>query len=417
MSSKVKIPEDGEPIVIQGGVWKTPNKPIVLYIEGDGIGHDITPVAIEVINKAVEVAYGSSREIKWVRVYAGEDAEKEYGNRFPEETQALITRYRVVLKGPLETPIGGGWRSINVAIRMMLDAYANVRPVKYMPGLESPLKHPERVDMVIIRENTDDLYRGIEWSWDSKEAAKLREFLKREFGVELEDDTGIGIKPMSKFKTQRIARFAIKFAIDNKRRVVTIMHKGNIMKYTEGAFREWAYEVALREFRDYVVTEEEVNKLYGGKVPEGKILINDRIADNMFQQIITRPENYDVILAPNLNGDYISDAAGALIGDIGVLGGANVGDTGGMFEAVHGTAPKYAGKNVANPTGIIRGGELMLRFMGWVEAANLIDRAITEAVNQKKVTQDLARYMGVQPLGTREFGKALMEIMETLKGK
>ncbi|GAB6944547.1 NADP-dependent isocitrate dehydrogenase [Vulcanisaeta sp. JCM 14467] len=415
MSSRVKIPEDGEPIVVQGGVWRVPNRPIILYIEGDGIGPEITNVAIKVINKAVEKAYGSSREIKWVKVYAGEEAEKVYGNRFPEETINLITKYRVVLKGPLETPIGGGWRSINVAIRMILDAYANVRPVKYMPGLESPLKHPERVDMVIIRENTDDLYRGIEWSWDSPEAAKLRKFLREELKVELEDDTGIGIKPISKYKTQRVARFAFKFAIDNKRRSVTIMHKGNIMKYTEGAFREWAYEVALKEFRDYIVTEEEVNKLYGGKVPPGKILVNDRIADNMFQQIITRPENYDVILAPNLNGDYISDAAGALIGDIGVLGGANVGDTGGMFEAVHGTAPKYAGKNVANPTGIIRAGELMLRFMGWREAADLIDRAIIEAINQKKVTQDLARYLGVQPLGTREFGDALIEIIDQLK--
>ncbi|GAB6946305.1 NADP-dependent isocitrate dehydrogenase [Vulcanisaeta sp. JCM 16161] len=415
MSSRVKIPEDGEPIIVQGGVWNVPNKPIILYIEGDGIGPEITNVAIKVINKAVEKAYGSSREIKWVKVYAGEEAEKVYGNRFPEETINLISKYRVVLKGPLETPVGGGWRSINVAIRMLLDAYANVRPVKYMPGLESPLKHPERVDMVIIRENTDDLYRGIEWSWDSPEAAKLRKFLKEELKVDLEDDTGIGIKPISKYKTQRVARFAFKFAIENKRRSVTIMHKGNIMKYTEGAFREWAYEVALKEFREYIVTEEEVNKLYGGKVPPGKILVNDRIADNMFQQIITRPENYDVILAPNLNGDYISDAAGALIGDIGVLGGANVGDTGGMFEAVHGTAPKYAGKNVANPTGIIRAGELMLRFMGWREAADLIDRAITEAINQKKVTQDLARYMGVQPLGTKEFGDALVEIIDQLK--
>ena len=392
-----------------------PNKPIILYIEGDGIGPEITNVAIKVINKAVEKAYGSSREIKWVKVYAGAEAEKVYGNRFPEETINLITKYRVVLKGPLETPVGGGWRSINVAIRMLLDAYANVRPVKYMPGLESPLKHPERVDLVIIRENTDDLYRGIEWSWDSPEAAKLRKFLREELKVDIEDDTGIGIKPISKYKTQRVARFAFKFAIENKRRSVTIMHKGNIMKYTEGAFREWAYEVALKEFREYVVTEEEVNTIYGGKVPPGKILVNDRIADNMFQQIITRPENYDVILAPNLNGDYISDAAGALIGDIGVLGGANVGDTGAMFEPVHGTAPKYAGKNVANPTGMIRAGELMLRFMGWREAADLIDKAIIEAIKQKRVTQDLARYMGVQPLGTKEFGDALIEIIDQLK--
>ncbi len=411
----MRIPEDGEPIKIENGVWHVPNRPIVLYIEGDGVGPEIVNVAIRVINKAVERAYGSSREIKWVRIYAGAEAERIYGTRFPEETAELIKRYRVLLKGPLETPVGGGWRSINVAIRMLLDAYANIRPVKYIPGLLSPLRNPERIDLVIIRENTDDLSRGIEWSWNSPEAAKLRKFLKEEFGIELEDDTGIGIKVISRYKTQRIARFAIKYAIQHGRRKITIMHKGNVMKYTEGAFREWAYEVALKEFREYVVTEEEVNTIYGGQVPPGKIVINDRLADNMFQQIITRPEEYDVILAPNVNGDYISDAAGALIGNISMLGSANIGDTGAMFEAIHGTAPKYAGKNVANPTGIIRAGELMLRFMGWTEAADLIDKAIMEAIRQKKVTQDIARYMGVQPLGTKEYGDALIEIIDTLK--
>jgi len=408
---KYNPPEDGEPIRVENGVWRTPSKPIVLFIDGDGIGPEITRAAMSVMDKAVEVAYKSSRQIKWLEAYVGEKAEKMAGNRFPQESIDLIQKYRVVLKGPLETPIGGGFRSLNVTIRLILDAYANIRPVKYMKGLESPLRNPEKVDLIIVRENTDDLYRGIEWRWDSPEAVKLRDFLRRELKVEIEDDAGIGIKPISKYKTQRVARMAIRYAIQNKRRSVTIMHKGNIMKYTEGAFREWAYEVALKEFRDQVVTEDEVSK---GAPQAGKLLINDRIADNMFQQIITRTESYDVILAPNLDGDYISDAAGALIGNIGVLGGANVGDTGGMFEAVHGTAPKYAGKNVANPTGIIRGGELMLRFMGWTEAADLIDKAINEAVNQKKVTQDLARFMNVTPLGTKEFAKALTEIMETL---
>lgn len=408
---KYNPPDDGEPIRVESGIWRTPSKPIILFIDGDGIGPEITRAAMSVMDKAVEVAYKSSRQIKWLEAYVGEKAEKIAGNRFPQESIDLIQKYRVVLKGPLETPIGGGFRSLNVTIRLILDAYANIRPVKYMKGLESPLRNPEKVDLIIVRENTDDLYRGIEWRWDSPEAVKLRDFLRRELKVEIEDDAGIGIKPISKYKTQRVARMAIRYALQNKRRSVTIMHKGNIMKYTEGAFREWAYEVALKEFRDQVVTEDEVSK---GTPQAGKLLINDRIADNMFQQIITRTESYDVILAPNLDGDYISDAAGALIGNIGVLGGANVGDTGGMFEAVHGTAPKYAGKNVANPTGIIRGGELMLRFMGWTEAADLIDKAINEAVNQKKVTQDLARFMNVTPLGTKEFAKALTEIMETL---
>ena len=406
-----KEPEDGEKIRFEKGKWIAPNKPIILYIEGDGIGPDITNAAIRVINKAVEKAYKSSREIKWLEVYAGEKAEKIAGDRFPKETQEMLLKYRVVLKGPLETPIGGGWRSLNVAIRMMLDLYANIRPVKYIPGLESPIKNPEKVDMIIFRENTDDLYRGIEYPFNSEEARKIREFLRKELKVELEDDTGIGIKPISKYKTQRIARLAIQYAIEHKRKKITIMHKGNIMKYTEGAFREWAYEVALNEFRDFVVTEDEIKQ---GKSAEGKIIINDRIADNMFQQIITRPEEYDIILAPNLNGDYISDAAGALIGNIGMLAGANVGDEGGMFEAVHGTAPKYAGKNVANPTGIIKAGELMLRWMGWNEAADLIEKSIEIAIQQKKVTQDLARFMGVKPLGTKEYADELINIMDTL---
>ncbi|MDT7875814.1 NADP-dependent isocitrate dehydrogenase [Sulfolobaceae archaeon RB850M] len=406
----LKEPSDGEPITFENGKWKVPNKPIILYIEGDGIGPEITRSATEVIDKAVEKAYGSSREIKWFEVYAGEKAEKLTGNRFPQETQDMLLKYRVVLKGPLETPVGKGWKSVNVAIRLMLDLYANIRPVKYIPGIESPLKNAEKVDMIIFRENTDDLYRGIEYPFDSEQAKKIRKFLKEELGVEVEDDTGIGIKVISKYKTERITRLAIKYAIEHKRKKVTIMHKGNVMKYTEGAFREWAYEVALKEFRNYVVTEEEVNR---GVKADDKIIINDRIADNMFQQIIIRPEEYDIILAPNVNGDYISDAAGALVGNIGMLGGANIGDSGGMFEAIHGTAPKYAGKNVANPTGIIKAGELMLRFMGWDEAANYIERAINEAIKQKKVTQDIARFMGVQPLGTKEYTRALIEIIDT----
>jgi len=406
-----KEPEDGEKITFNKGKWIVPDKPIILYIEGDGIGPEITQAVIKVINAAVEKAYGSKKEIKWMEVYAGEKAEKLTGNRFPQETQDMLLKYRVVLKGPLETPIGKGWRSVNVAIRLMLDLYANIRPVKYIPGLESPLKNPEKVNMIIFRENTDDLYRGIEYPYNSEEAKKIRNFLKEQFKVEIEDDTGIGVKVISKFKTQRITRLAINYAITNGRKKITIMHKGNVMKYTEGAFREWAYEVALKEYRDYIVTEEEINR---GVKSDGKVVINDRIADNMFQQIITRPDEYDIILAPNVNGDYISDAAGALIGNIGMLGGANIGDDGGMFEAIHGTAPKYAGKNVANPTGIIKGGELMLRFMGWDKAADLIEISINEAIKRKQVTQDLARFMDVKPLGTKEFANALTEIINQL---
>ncbi|MEJ2778427.1 NADP-dependent isocitrate dehydrogenase [Stygiolobus sp. RP850M] len=406
-----KEPEDGEKITFNKGKWIVPDKPIILYIEGDGIGPEITQAAIKVINAAVEKAYGSKKEIKWMEVYAGEKAEKLTGNRFPQETQDMLLKYRVVLKGPLETPIGKGWKSVNVAIRLMLDLYANIRPVKYIPGLESPLKNPEKVNMIIFRENTDDLYRGIEYPYNSEEAKKIRNFLKEQFKVEIEDDTGIGVKVISKFKTQRITRLAINYAITNGRKKITIMHKGNVMKYTEGAFREWAYEVALKEYRDYIVTEEEINR---GVKSDGKVVINDRIADNMFQQIITRPDEYDIILAPNVNGDYISDAAGALIGNIGMLGGANIGDDGGMFEAIHGTAPKYAGKNVANPTGIIKGGELMLRFMGWDKAADLIEISINEAIKRKQVTQDLARFMEVKPLGTKEFANALTEIINQL---
>jgi len=406
-----KEPEDGEKIRFDKGKWITPNNPVILYIEGDGIGPEITNAAIKVINKAVEKAYKSSREIKWLEVYAGEKAYRLTGDRFPKETQDMLLKYRVVLKGPLETLIGKGWKSVNVAIRLMLDLYANIRPVKYIQGLESPLKNPEKVDMIIFRENTDDLYRGIEYPFNSEEAKKIRDFLRNELKVEVEDDTGIGIKVMSKYKTQRITRLAIRYALEHRRRKVTVMHKGNVMKYTEGAFREWAYEVALNEFRDFIVTEEEINQ---GVSANGKLIVNDRIADNMFQQIIIRPDEYDIILAPNVNGDYISDAAGALIGNIGMLGGANIGDEGGMFEAIHGTAPKYAGKNVANPTGIIKSGELMLRWMGWNEAGDLIEKAIDFAIKQKKVTQDIARFMGVSPLGTKEYADELTKIIDTL---
>ncbi|MGC8586721.1 MAG: NADP-dependent isocitrate dehydrogenase [Candidatus Micrarchaeia archaeon] len=384
-------------------------KPTVLRVDGDGIGPEITEATVRIIDAAVEEAYGGRKKISWMSVPAGRDAEKEFGDRFPKETEEALKKYRIMLKGPLETPVGKGFKSINVRMRLLLDLYANIRPVKYIKGLESPIKNPEKVDMVIIRENTDDLYTGIEWPYDSKEAGEIREFLREQFKIGVDDDAGIGIKTIGKAKTERIARAAFNYAIKNKRRSVTIMHKGNIMKYTEGAFREWAYDVAEREYSGKFIREEELAG--GADKAEGKILINDRIADNMFQQIITRPESYDVILAPNLNGDYISDAAGALIGDIGVLGGANVGDNGGVFEAVHGTADKYAGLNVANPMGLIRGGEMMLEYMGWTEASNIIESAIAKAIEQRKVTKDIARYFGSEALGTREFADEVIGII------
>ena len=403
---------EGEKIELVNGKWQVPDNPIVLYAQGDGIGPEVTAAALAVADAAISKAYGGSRSIVWTEVLAGDAAQEKSGDRLPEETRKLLGEYRLLLKGPLTTPVGGGFRSINVTIRMLLDLYANIRPVRYIPGLDSPLRKPDSVDMVIFRENTDDIYTGIEWKYDSPEAQKVRDFMKSSMNVNIDADAGIGLKPIGKGKTQRITRMALKYAIDNKRRSVTIMHKGNIMKYTEGAFREWAYETAANEFHDSIVTEADVMSKYKGSVPEGKLLLNDRIADNMFQQVIAKPELYDVILAPNLNGDYISDACGALIGDIGVLGSANVGDTGGMFEAVHGTAPKYAGKNVANPMGMIKAAELMLTFMGWKEAADLIDKAFAKAMQDKRVTQDIARLMGTEPLGTKEFSDALVGYIE-----
>ncbi|MEM0149766.1 MAG: NADP-dependent isocitrate dehydrogenase, partial [Candidatus Micrarchaeaceae archaeon] len=392
----------------ENGRWIVPEKPRILFAYGDGIGPEIMAVAKKVIDAAVRKAYGSGKSVDWKEVVIGEKAEKEGGSGLPESAKNMLEDYKVLFKGPLTTPVGGGFRSLNVTIRMLLDLYANIRPVKYIEGLDSPLKKPQDVDMVIFRENTDDIYTGIEWKYDDPKLPKLREFFQSGMNVKVDGDAGIGIKPMSKSKTERIARMAIKYAIDNHRKSVTIMHKGNIMKYTEGAFRDWAYGVAVNEFRGSIITEEELYSKYNGNMPAGKILINDRIADNMFQQIVTKPSLYDVILAPNLNGDYISDAAGALIGDIGVLGSANIGDNGGMFEASHGTAPKYAGKNVANPMGMIKAGELMLTFLGWTEAAKIVADAVGTAMREKKVTSDIARFMGIEPLGTMEFGDFLI---------
>jgi isocitrate dehydrogenase len=414
---EVKPPSDGHLIEIKNGKLVVPDDPIVAYIEGDGIGPEIVRSAIKVLDAAVKKAYGGKRKIVWWEIAAGEKAKEVCGELLPQATLEAIKTTKVALKGPLTTPVGGGYRSLNVAIRRALDLYANIRPVKYY-GQPAPHCYANRVNFVIFRENTEDLYAGIEWPADSPEAQKVREFLKKEFGIELRPDTGIGIKPISKFATQRLMRKALKWAIEHGNRVVTIMHKGNIMKYTEGAFRAWAYEVALTEFRDYVVTEEELYEKYGGKLPEGKILINDRMADNMLQQIITRPQDYEIIVAPNINGDYISDEANALVGGIGMAAGLNAGDYFAVAEPVHGTAPKYAGKDVANPTAEILSGVLLIgEHMGWKEVVKIVEYAIRKAIENKKVTQDLARHMpGVTPLKTSEYTNVLLEYIESYEG-
>ncbi|MEM3505650.1 MAG: isocitrate dehydrogenase (NADP(+)), partial [Archaeoglobaceae archaeon] len=366
MFEKVRPPSEGEKIEYRDRKLIVPRNPIIPYFEGDGIGKDVVPAAIRVLDA---VADKVGKEIVWFKVYAGEDAYKIYHTYLPEDTLNAIKLYRVAFKGPLTTPVGGGYRSLNVTIRQVLDLYANVRPVYYLKGIPSPIKHPEKVNFVIFRENTEDVYAGIEWQKGTKEALKLIEILKREFGVHIREDSGIGIKPISEFATKRLVRMAIRYAIENNRKSVTLVHKGNIMKFTEGAFRDWGYEVARQEFSEFCITEDELNRLYDGKQPEGKIVIKDRIADNMFQQIITRSDEYDVIALPNLNGDYLSDAAAALVGGLGVAPGSNIGDGIAVFEPIHGSAPKYAGQNKVNPTAQILTGALMLEFLGWKEAS------------------------------------------------
>jgi len=414
---EVKPPSEGHLVEIKEGKLVVPDDPIVAYIEGDRIGPEIVRSAIKVIDAAVKKAYGGKRRIVWWEIAAGEKAQQLCGELLPQATLEAIKTTKVALKGPLTTPVGGGYRSLNVAIRKALDLYANIRPVRYY-GQPAPHCYANRVNFVIFRENTEDLYAGIEWPADSPEAKKIAEFLKKEFGVELRPGTGIGIKPISEFATKRLMRKALRWAIDHGNRVVTIMHKGNIMKYTEGAFRQWAYEVATTEFRDYVVTEEELYQKYGGQMPEGKILVNDRIADNMLQQIITRPQDYEVIVAPNINGDYISDEANALVGGIGMAAGMNAGDYIAVAEPVHGTAPKYAGKDVANPTAEILSATLLIgEHLGWKEVVKIVEYAIRKAIENKKVTQDLARHMpGVTPLKTSEYTNALLEYIESYEG-
>ncbi len=403
----------GEKIRIENGKLIVPDNPIIPYIEGDGIGPDITNAALPVFDAAVEFAYSGKRKIEWKEIYAGEKAMEKMGELLPDETKEAIREHIIAIKGPLTTPVGGGYRSLNVTLRQVLDLYACVRPVRWIKGVPSPMVHPEKLDVVIFRENTEDVYAGIEWPKSSEEALKIIEFVKENFGINIREDSGIGIKPISVFGTKRLVRKAIQYAIENNRRSVTLVHKGNIMKYTEGAFREWGYEVALEEFRDKVVTEDEVKEI--GEVPEGKILIKDRIADNMFQQLLTRPNEYDVIATPNLNGDYLSDACAAQVGGLGMAPGGNIGDFIALFEATHGTAPKYRGMDKVNPSSLILSGVMMLKYMGWKEAGELIEKGIEKTILDRKVTYDLARQIGgVEPIKTSEFGREIIKRMETL---
>ena len=403
---KIQIDEESRKLII-------PDNPIIPFIEGDGIGPDIWHASQIVFDAAVGKAYGGTKKITWLEVLAGEKAYEKTGEWLPEETTETIKEYIVAIKGPLTTPVGGGIRSLNVALRQILDLYACVRPVRWIKGTPNPLLVPGKLDVVIFRENTEDVYAGIEWESGTPEANAVREYLVENYGVNIRELSGIGIKPISPFGTKRLVRKAIEYAIEYKRKSVTLVHKGNIMKFTEGAFREWGYELAKEEFPEITITEDELWDDYGGKQPEGKIVIKDRIADSMFQQVLTRPSEYDVMAMPNLNGDYMSDACAAQVGGLGVAPGGNIGDYLAVFEATHGTAPKYTGQDKVNPGSVILSGVMMFQYLGWHEAAELVFRAMEETVLQKTVTYDLERQMdGATLLKCSEYGEAIVSNMD-----
>lgn len=412
---KIKFPAGDKITVAADGRLNVPDHPLITYIEGDGIGADITKASMYIWNSAVEKAYQGKRSIAWTEVFAGEKATRVYGEGvwLPEETLQAIEECKVSIKGPLTTPVGKGIRSLNVQLRQKLDLYVCLRPVRHFAGVPSPVKEPEKTDMVVFRENTEDIYAGIEWASGTPEARKVIEFLQREMGVSkirFPETSGIGIKPVSKDGSERLIRAAIRYAIDNKRRSVTLVHKGNIMKFTEGAFKDWGYELAKREFPEKVVSWEEC----GGVAPDGKIVIKDCICDAFLQQILTRPADYDVIATMNLNGDYVSDALAACVGGIGIAPGANINYMTGIaiFEATHGTAPKYAGQDKVNPSSLALSGEMLLRHIGWTEAADLVVKGIEGAISAKKVTYDFARLMeGATELSCSGFAKAVVEAM------
>lgn len=406
----VTLPEGGEKITQDGGKLQVPDNPILGFVEGDGIGADITQASLRVWNAAVAKAYGGRRKVHWCELYLGEKAAGLYeGDYFPAETLEAIKALRVAIKGPLTTPVGGGFRSLNVSLRQELDLYACVRPVTYFRGVPSPMQKPEDVDVVIFRENTEDVYCGIEFASGTVENKKLAKFLREEMGVDFFEGAGLGIKPISAFGTKRLVRMAIQYAIDHGKSSVTLVHKGNIMKFTEGAFRNWGYELAKEEFGDQVIDEATVWEEHDGKPPEGKIMIQDRIADIMFQLMQLRPAEFEVLATMNLNGDYLSDALAAEVGGVGIAPGANISDDVAVFEATHGTAPKYANQNKVNPSSLLLSGVMMLEHIGWVEAADSIKKAFGQVIQDKTVTYDFARQMeGANTVGTAEFADALI---------
>lgn len=402
---KIQAPE-GDRITQSPSGLQVPSTPIIPVFEGDGIGPDIMRATRIVVDGAVERLYGKKRKIVWFDVFAGEAAQKKYGQPLPEDTLNAIRHYRVALKGPLTTPVGGGMRSLNVSLRQILDLYACVRPVRYFRGVPSPVREPEKMNVVIFRENTEDVYAGIEWAAGTPEANRVVDFLNGTMKTKIRERSAIGVKPMSEFGSKRLIRMAIQSAVRQKRSSVTLVHKGNIMKYTEGAFRDWGYELALEEFADRTVREENLT----GPAPANKIVMKDRIADSMFQQILTRTDEYSILAMPNLNGDYFSDACAAQVGGLGMAPGANIGDEAAVFEATHGTAPKYADKDLVNPGSLLLSATMMLDYMGWTEAASAIEAALEKTILQRKVTYDLARLLdGVTPIKTSEFARAILE--------
>ncbi len=402
-------PSEGAAIRTQNGELLVPGDPVIPYIRGDGVGPEVVAAARDVLNAAVDRAYGGDRRLVWWQIPAGGEALNPYGELLPDDVFTAIRHYVVALKGPLTTPIGGGFRSLNVTLRQRLDLYANVRPITWIPEVPSPLRHPERVDLVVFREATEDVYAGIEWAAGSEEARALLRHLEKTYGLHVENDPAVGLKPMSEFASKRLVRKALAYAVERGRQSVTLMHKGNIMKHTEGAFMRWGYEVATEEFRDHIVTEKEVRDRHGGATPKGKILVKDRLADNMLQQLLTRTADYDVIATTNLNGDYVSDAAAGLVGGLGVAPGGNFGDHTALFEPIHGTAPKYAGQDVANPTGEILAGAMLLEYLAWEEAAQMVRGGVRRAIQAHEVTQDLARQMeGASVVGTSDFAQRVI---------
>jgi len=411
MPPKMTVPSSGTPIVLENDQLIIPDNPIIPFIEGDGIGPDIWRAAQLVLDSAVAKAYGGKKQIAWMEILAGEKAKAQYDEWLPDETVEAIRKYYIAIKGPLTTPIGGGFRSLNVTLRQVLNLYACIRPVKYYKGVPSPVKNPEKMNVVVFRENTEDVYSGIEWAMGSPEALKVIQYLNDEFKTRIPQDAGIGIKPMSKTASQNLIRKAIEYLRQHNRTSLTLVHKGNIMKYTEGAFKDWGYELASESYAGEFINENDFWDKYQGKAPQGKSVIKDRIADNMLQQILTRTDEYDVIATPNLNGDYLSDACAAQVGGLGMAPGANIGDYHGLFEATHGTAPKYAGQDKVNPSSVILSGVLMLQYLHWSEAADLIETSIEKTIMKEQVTYDLARQLegNIKPLKTSEFGRAIVD--------